>query len=185
MIEGKLVNLRAGEMGDLDRNLQWVNDPEVTEHLNMRYPISRGAEEEWMRAGASKMNGFARPFFAIETKDGRHIGNINFHHTSPEDRSGHLGVMIGDKEYWSKGYGTDAMVTLLRFAFDEMNLHRVDLTVDEDNPRAIACYCKAGFVEEGRLRDVIYSRGRYRDQFYMGVLRDEFYALHGRAEASS
>ncbi len=91
--------------------------------------------------------------------------------------------MIGDKSYWSRGYGTDAIVTLLRFGFDEVNLHRVALEVNEDNARAIACYRKCGFVEEGRLRDHRFRRGEYRDTLIMGVLAGEFRALHPVDEA--
>jgi len=186
VIEGKLVNLRAMEMSDLDRNFRWMNDREVTEHLAMRYPISLAAEEAWMREGASKPMAFgANVFFAIDTKGGEHIGNISFHEMSAEQRKARLGVVIGDKAYWSKGYGTDAMLTFLRFAFDEMNFHRIDLTVDADNPRAIACYRKCGFVEEVRMRRALYTRGRYGDQLVMGVLRAEFYALHGATEAEA
>jgi RimJ/RimL family protein N-acetyltransferase len=101
---------------------------------------------------------------------------------SPEERKARLGVMIGEKEYWSKGYGTDAMLTFLRFGFDEMNLNRIDLTVFDGNERAKACYRKCGFVEEGRLRQDRYSRGAYSDTLIMGILRDEFYALHGGTE---
>ncbi len=184
MIEGKLVNLRAGEMADLDRNFRWMNDREVTEHLAMRYPISLSAEEVWMREGTAKPMAFgSHVFFAIDTKDGVHIGNISFHAMSPEHRKARLGVVIGDKGYWAKGYGTDAMLTFLRFAFDEMNFHRIDLTVDADNPRAIACYRKCGFVEEARMRQTLFMRGAYKDQFVMGVLRDEFYSLHGATQA--
>ncbi len=169
MIEGKLINLRAREMDDLERNYRWMNDREVTRHLSMRYPISLAAEETWMREGASQPLSFGTGvFFAIETKDGEHIGNINFHETSAEQRKARLGIVIGEKSYWSKGYGTDAMLTFLRFAFDEMNLHRIDLTVDADNPRAIACYRKCGFVEEVRMRQVRYVRGAYGDQLVWG-----------------
>ena len=91
--------------------------------------------------------------------------------------------MIGDKAYWSRGLGTDAMLTLLRFGFDEMNLHRIDLVVDADNERAIACYRKCGFIEEGRLRRVRYGRGRYVDQLVMGILQDEFYGRWGSRHA--
>jgi RimJ/RimL family protein N-acetyltransferase len=97
----------------------------------------------------------------------------------PEDRKAGLGIIIGEKEYWSKGYGSDAIVTLLRFAFHEMNLHRVQLSVHDGNDRAKACYRKCGFVEEGRLRQDRFARGRYIDTLIMGVLRDEFRALHG------
>ena len=180
MIEGKLVNLRAGEMADLERNFRWMNDREVTRYLSMRYPLSLAAEEVWMRATASKPMAFGvEVFFAIDTKDGEHIGNISFHEMSPEHRKARLGVVIGDKAFWSKGYGTDAMLTFLRFAFDEMNFHRIDLTVDAENPRAIACYRKCGFVDEVRMRDVRFQKGAYGDGFVMGILRHEFYALHG------
>ena len=86
--------------------------------------------------------------------------------------------MIGDHDYWSHGYGTDAITTLLRYAFDEMNLHRVWLEVLDDNTRGIACYRKCGFVEEGRKRQDRYRSGSYHDTLVMGVLEDEFRALH-------
>lgn len=183
MIEGKLVNLRGQETGDLDRAYQWINDPEVTRHLAMRYPVPRAAEETWINDRAGKFLTFTDVHFAIETKGGVHIGNLGFHEVHPENRKARLGIMIGDKAYWSKGYGTDAVITLLRFAFDEMNLNRVDLLVDAENARAIACYRKCGFSEEGRLRQEQFARGAYRDQLIMGVLREEFMALHGRASA--
>jgi len=182
MIEGRLVDLRAPEMADLERNYQWVNDREVTRHVSMRYPMSLAAEEGWMRDKTSKPLAYGPAIFAIDTKDGVHIGNIDFHGASPENRSARLGIIIGDKAYWSRGYGTDAMLTLLRFGFDEMNLHRIDLLVDDDNERARACYRKCGMVEEARLRQERFARGAYHDQIVMAILREEFYALHGRAE---
>jgi RimJ/RimL family protein N-acetyltransferase len=179
MIEGKLVRLRATEMTDLDRYYAWYNDREVTHHLSMRYPMAYGAEEVWLREHASKPLSYEHVWFAIDTKEGVHIGGINFHVVRPENRSNRLGITIGDKAYWSKGYGTDAMLTFVRFGFDEMNLHRIDLTVDAENARAIACYRKCGFVEEGRLRQARYTRGAYGDQLIMSVLRDEFYGRWG------
>lgn len=177
MIEGKLVNLRAQEMADLDRMLRWVNDREVTRHLNVRYPYSRLAEEAFITDRASQVMTYANVHFAIETKDGAHIGGLGFHVVQPENRKATLGIMIGDKECWSKGYGADALLTLLRFGFDQMNLHRIELNVDADNERAIACYRKCGFVEEGRTRKARYLRGAYMDQLVMSLLRREFYAL--------
>lgn len=179
MIEGKLINLRAIDVGDVDRYCDWLNDREVTRHLQMRYQVSRLAEEAWIRDGTSRQMGYGTGGnFAVETKDGVHIGSVGFHYANPENRKATLGIVIGDKAYWSKGYGTDTMLTLMRFGFDEMNLHRIDLSVDVENERAIACYRKCGFVEEGRLRCERYSRGEYRDQLWMGILREEFYALH-------
>jgi RimJ/RimL family protein N-acetyltransferase len=112
--------------------------------------------------------------FAIETKDSVHIGTINFHSAVPEDRAASLGVMIGEKEYWSQGYGTDAMTAFVRFGFEEMNLNRIELTVDARNGRARACYRRCGFVEEVRLRQHRYSGGGYDDTVLMGILRGEW-----------
>jgi RimJ/RimL family protein N-acetyltransferase len=180
MLEGTLVRLRALEPEDLDREYAWINDPEVTRFLSMRYPTSRAAEERWLRDRPA--NDFANGLFlAIETKDGVHIGNISLQDVNPEDRKAGLGIMIGDKEYWANGYGTDAIVTLVRFGFGEMNLNRIWLHVFEFNERAQACYKKSGFTEEGRLRQHYYGQGRYWDVVVMAALRDEFGAMHGLA----
>ena len=180
MLEGKLVRLRALEAGDLDADHRWINDVEVTRFVANRYPISRAEEERWLTNRPP--NDYAHGvMMAIETKDGAHIGNMGLHDPHPEHRVATLGILIGEKDYWSNGYGTDAIVTLLRFAFGEMNLHRVMLHVFEFNERAIACYKKCGFQIEGRLRQHYYGEGRYWDDFVMGVLRDEFEALHGIA----
>lgn len=181
MIDGKLVRLRALEPEDAERAHQWINDREVTQFLAARYPISLAAEKDWA-AQATKSNDFTDLRFAIETKDGVHIGITGLHNGRPEDRLADLGIMIGEKEYWSQGYGTDAMLTILRFAFYQMNLNKVTLGVFEINPRARAVYDKCGFVEEGRYREEYYQDGRYIDIIRMGVLRREFEALHGQAD---
>ena len=107
---------------------------------------------------------------------------MDLHRVHAEDRKAGLGIMIGEKDYWSNGYGGDAIVTLLRFAFHEMNLNRVWLHVFEFNERARASYKKCGFREEGRLRQHYYAEGRYWDVFVMAILRDEFEALHGEPQ---
>ena len=185
MLTGRLVRLRAMEMTDLDRCAAWINDVEVTQHLSSEamYPFSRLAEEEWL-AAAVRRTGYDNLSLAIETLEGRHIGSIGLHEARPNSRKASLGIMIGDKEHWSRGYGTDAILTLLRFVFEEMNLNRVWLEVHEDNARAIACYRRCGFVEEGRLRQDRYRGGRYLDTLVMGILVDEFQALDKKEEAS-
>lgn len=183
MLEGKLVRLRALEPTDVERAYRWMNDPEVIRHLGVRYPLSMADEERWLKERPT--NSFEKGVgLAIETEDGVHIGSLDLRDVRPEDRKAGMGIMIGDKEYWSNGYGTDAIVTLLRFAFGEMNLNRVWLHVFEFNERAIACYQKCGFREEGRLRQHSYNQGRYWDTVVMGVLREEFEALHGLGEGS-
>jgi len=184
MLEGRLVRLRAPEPSDVERAYQWINDREVTRFLQARYPVSHVDEEKWL-AEASQGNSFGDVRLAIETKDGTHIGNMGLHRVRPEDRCATLGILIGDKSFWSRGYGRDAIMTLLRFAFYEMNLHKVSLHVFEFNERAMACYRKCGFLEEGRLRDEYYYDGRYWDILAMGVLRDEFEQVLACTEAEA
>jgi RimJ/RimL family protein N-acetyltransferase len=186
MITGNLVRLRPYELSDLDRVCAWVNDPEVTRYLAgaLRYGATREAEEEWLRGAISH----TRPpqiTLAIETLDeARHIGSIGLEGISAESRKAVLGIMIGDKTCWNRGFGTDAILALLRFAFDEINLHRVWLEVHADNARAQACYRKCGFVEEGRKRHDRYRGGVYVDTIVMGVLEDEYRALQQKAAQS-
>ena len=180
MLEGKLVRLRPMEPDEVENYYRWLNDEEVKQYLGMRYFFSRAAEAEWLKGRTNAPLSYTNVQFAVETRmDGSHVGSIGFHETVPEDRKAIVGIAIGDKTVWDRGYGTDAMVTLLRFAFDEMNLHRVMLHVDERNSRAMASYKKAGFVEEGRLRDDRYAKGRYWATVVMSVLDSEFRAIHG------
>lgn len=176
MIEGTLVSLRPPRMSDLERNTRWINDSEVTRFLAVRYGMSEAAEEAWMRDLCAKPGSYDGAFFAIETKDGSHIGNTNLFNVRPEERKAELGIMIGDKTCWSQGYGSGALKTLLTFGFDEMNLNRVQLFVYDFNERAQACYRKVGFVEEGRRRQALYTLGAYHDVLVMSVLRDEWRA---------
>jgi RimJ/RimL family protein N-acetyltransferase len=108
---------------------------------------------------------------AIETKDGVHIGSCGLHRASAETRDAEMGIMIGEKDYWSRGYGTDALRTLVRFGFEEMNLHRIWLRAFAFNDRGLAMYRKCGFVEEGRMREAHYQEGAYHDIVMTSVLR--------------
>ena len=183
MLEGKLVRLRPMEPEEFENYYRWMNDEEVKRYLGMRYFFSRAAEQEWLRGRTNAPLSYSNVQFAVETKeDCRHVGSIGFHDTAPEDRKAVVGIAIGEKTLWDRGYGSDAMTTLLRFAFDEMGLHRVMLHVDERNSRAQASYKKVGFVEEGRLRDDRWARGRYWDTVVMGILDAEFRRIHGESE---
>ncbi len=181
MICGKKTRLRAMEREDIPLCLRWFNDPEVRQYLSMYMPLSVDEEERWFERQLERQD--AR-VFAIETVEGVHIGNIGLHDLDWKNRNAELGVVIGEKAYWGLGYGSDAIRTLLRFAFDEMNLHRVHLRVFDFNERAIRCYRRCGFREEGRLRQGLYRGGAYHDVLLMGILQEEFCDLQGVASQS-
>jgi RimJ/RimL family protein N-acetyltransferase len=170
--EGRLIRLRVREAGDEPLLHEWFNDPEVTQHLSARYPVSHRAEKGFLERASDV--GYGNAAFAIETlAEGRLIGGCDLVHASPENRSAILGIAIGDKAHWDGGYGTDAMRTLCRFGFDMMNLHRIQLDVYQDNLRAQHVYEKIGFKREVVRREAIYKFGRYQDVIVMGLLEGE------------
>ncbi len=174
MIRGEKVVLRAIEATDLERMHQWVNDCEVIQFLTMRFPASLAQERGWVEAERNPMHQLE---LASETLEGGvHIGSCGLGPNDGPDRCSGLGIMIGDKEYWGKGYGTDAMLALCGFGFGEMNLHRIYLHVYDHNERGIRCYEKCGFQHEGRLREALFRGGEYHDVLVMGILADEFRA---------
>jgi RimJ/RimL family protein N-acetyltransferase len=176
MIYGQKTRLRRIERQDIPTFVRWFSDPEVREFLIINRPISIAEEEKWFERKLAQTDS---ELFAIETADGTHIGNVELMDIDLRHRHAELGIVLGEKAYWGKGYGSDAICTLLRFAFQEMNLHRVYLRVYEDNARGIRAYEKCGFRHEGRLREANYRRGRYYDELLMGVLDHEYNAAPG------
>jgi diamine N-acetyltransferase len=175
VIYGDNIRLRAIERTDLERYVEWFNDPEVTRHLMRHLPLSLAAEVQWFE-NMQKQEEESRPL-AIEAKDGDqwvHIGGAGIHDIDWQARRGEMGISIGDKRYWNRGFGTDTIRALLRHGFECLNLHRIFLRVFEDNERAIAVYERLGFKEEGRLREHSYRSGSYLDMIIMGILRSEW-----------
>jgi RimJ/RimL family protein N-acetyltransferase len=175
-MEGKKVKIRALEKKDLDEIMKWVNDYKVTRTLtSFLYPLS-GEQEEKILEKLIEPNERNRTF-AIETKKGEYLGNIGFHNIDWKNRNAEVGIVIGKKNYWNKGYGTDAMMTILDFAFNRMNLHKVYLGVFDFNQGGIKSYLKCGFKKEGHLRGMFYNEGKYHDMVMMGILKKEYKAL--------
>ena len=106
------------------------------------------------------------------------IGFVGVHDIQWNNQTGVLGIGIGSPEHRSHGYGSEALNLMLQFAFEELNLHRVTLYSISYNERALKTYEKAGFTEEGRLRQAIYRDGVRYDQVYMGILRHEWESLN-------
>lgn len=170
MLEGKKVRLRAVERVDLPTFVKWINDQEVTQFLELNPPMSLEDEEKWfvnLQKSEDKV-------FSIDTKEGKLIGNVGLMRLNWKDWSVLIGIMIGEKEFWNQGYGTDAIETLLRYLFDELALNRVYLIADERNARALRCYEKLGFKKEGVLRQNRYKDGVYTNDVMMSLLKDEW-----------
>ena len=177
MVYGERVRLRATERDDVKKFYCWVNDPDVTRYLSLYLPMSTVDEENWFDA-MTKRDQSEKPL-VIEIRDGNEwktIGNCVVFGIDSVSRLGELGIMLGEKDEWDKGYGTEAMHLLVRHCFDTLNLNRVYLHVYAGNLRAKRSYEKAGFVEEGRLRESVYKHGKYDDVIVMSILRSEWIA---------
>lgn len=169
---GRLVHLRAREPEDKPAYRRWFNDWQVVPGIEVRYPVSKSEQDRRFEELQAPSAGDAR--FTIETlAESKIIGACSIRGGPAEDRRAELGITVGDRNYWDGGYGADAMRVLCRIGFEVMNLHRIELSVLADNPRAVRCYEKVGFVHEGRARDASFWAGRYRDLIYMSVFRDE------------
>lgn len=175
MIIGERVRLRAVERDDLPRFVHWLNDPEVTAGLTLVTPLSLAQEEKWFERVLAGPPENAPMVIEINTPRGwESVGNLGLHSVNWRDREAELGIFIGEKAFWNQGYGEEVICLLLDYAFWQLNLHRVFLRVHADNPRAVRCYEKVGFVHEGRMRQACYNKGEYVDVLVMGVLRSEW-----------
>ncbi|MHB0885636.1 MAG: GNAT family N-acetyltransferase [Bacillota bacterium] len=171
MLKGRLTSLRPLEKSDLPRFIDGMNAEEVMWHLGPHLPISDREAEAWLERVSTSEDS---KIFAICDGDGKMVGKIALDRIHHRNRSAELVIAIFDEPAWNRGYGTDALRTLLRFLFEQMSFHRVQLLVHEDNERAIHVYEKLGFVREGRLRDENFRGGRYTASLVMAVLADEF-----------
>lgn len=170
------VTLRAMTREDLPRLCAFNNDVAVELAGGGDPPIPQTLarlEAEFDQAvGSGGRDGMA---FAIEA-DGQFIGQCALFNVNNTAHTCELGITIGDKDYWGKGYGSAAIQLLLRYAFRYQNFHKVWLSVHGANERAIRAYRACGFVEEGRQRAHVWSDGRYDDLVLMGVLAAEWLA---------
>jgi RimJ/RimL family protein N-acetyltransferase len=174
---GKFVRLSAYDPQEMSEAYsRWSRNSEYFRLLNSsaRPMQSPKAAAKWMEEEVGQMSP-ASYYFTIRVIDGdKLIGELGLDVVDWSGRDAFVGLGIGETEYWSKGYGTEAMNILLRFAFSEINLRRMTLTVFEYNPRAIRSYEKAGFQHEGRLRKILNKEGKRWDMLYMGILREEW-----------
>ncbi|MEX2162506.1 MAG: GNAT family protein [Anaerolineales bacterium] len=175
MIYGKRIRLRHAERSDIPVFVKWLNDPEVRAGISAYLPMSMAEEEKWFEKSLDRPP--EEGIFCIEvrqTSKWAFIGSTSFFNFNWRARKAEIGIMIGDKSFWDKGYGTETMLLMLQHGFETLNLHRIYLKVFATNPRAIRAYEKVGFLLEARLREGNYDDGVYSDDLIMGVLQHEW-----------
>lgn len=172
---GEKLYLRGLKKEDLRGNMfNWGNDCEVTHYMFMGLVpnnIELMEEEHDKLIHSEKDIVFA----IIDKKSDTHIGNVGLYTINWVTHSAEYRIIIGEKEFWNKGYGTEAANLILHYGFNKLNLNKVWLGVNADNKAAVKAYEKSGFIREGALREEIYRNGKYYDAIRMSVLRREFH----------
>lgn len=175
MYYGEKVRLRALTPADAEICARWMSDRETTINTagGGRMPMSEDEERDFIMRNSYCTFGIER------TDDSRLIGTCSFFDVNHQARRCKIGILIGDKENRGRGYGSDALKTLLKFLFVDRNMYRVALEVFEYNKAAVAMYEKLGFVRECTYRKQAYAMGRYWDEYCYAMLRSEYEEKYG------
>ena len=178
-LEGDRLYLREVRPTDVNENYyRWMNDPEVTASLESRfYPNSMEQLREYVNAKLGDRNNV---FLAIILKEGdRHIGNIKLGPINWIHRFADVGLLIGEKDCWGKGYASEAIRLVVDYAFLQLNLHKLTASMYEDNHGSLKAFQRAGFQVEGVRKQIFYYRGKYVDSILVGVVKPDSVSGNG------
>lgn len=170
-IIGERLYLSPINIEDAEQFTEWLNDLDITINLLLS-PHIYTIEKE--REALEKLSKEGHNFSIIDLKKNELIGNCGLLNVNQLNRTAEVGIFIGNKDYWNKGYGTEALNLLLDYAFNLLNLNSIFLPVHSFNKRAIKCYKKCGFKEIGIRREAYIVGGKKYDQLYMDILASEF-----------
>ena len=148
--DGKSI-LCQKSLSDAPYDYTWQTDPELA-HLTATIPLTTSFTDYLLEYASQLRNGQpTKHQFAIRTRGGRHIGNCACYGMNNERGEAEIGIFIGDRRYWDKGYGTDAIISLIDFVFKRINTRRIHLKTLESNKRAQRCFRKCGFTACGSM----------------------------------
>jgi RimJ/RimL family protein N-acetyltransferase len=173
LLRGEKVTLRPARENDAEHFVRWFADMEVTRFLNRRTAISLQQEQEFLKkVGESKDD----VWWVIEV-DGKAIGATGIHGIDWLDANGTTGIMIGEKDQWKKGYATEAMELRTRYAFRELNLHKLMTEVASENEASRKALEHNGYRTVGVRREQTFREGKWHDRWLGEVLRDDWEKL--------
>ncbi len=171
--KGKLVNLRSFDMeNDLPIVQPNINIEEINQFLKTSGPLTLEQEKKHFEKVLSSSNDVI--FSIIDKTDSKFIGLVGLHEINWRTRMATTGMVIFFPEFWGKGFGMDAMMLVMDYAFNRLNLHRLNSSVIAFNERSAGCLLKCGYKEEGRIREYHFRHGQYYDQIVFGALQKDF-----------
>lgn len=162
--------LRLHEWEDIDIWMEWMNDPEVMQHIVLDPPFSREDEEGFYRS--SKANLHMLPLSILDRKTKKPIGTTALTLEAFNSKSADFGILIGDKDFWGQGLCQEILDALCKIAFEQMGLERLSLRVFQEHIAAQKCYERCGFVRVGSGTNVIVKKDGPHSVYYYERLRD-------------
>ena len=166
---GEHIYLSPMSVEDVETYVKWLNDFNVTNPIGSSFRItSLESEKQWLANNSSKYQ-----FAIVRLEDDKLIGNCGIESIDHIRQCAEVGLFIGDEENRNKGYGAEVLKLLLDYGFNYLNLNNIMLKVFSFNERAISCYKKVGFKEIGRRRKSYFVNGKFYDEVYMDILREE------------
>ena len=173
MLESERLLLRPVELTDVNETYQsWMNDPVVMQYTESRFQ-THSLEQIRQYVLSVQADTSSRFFAIIEKASGKHIGNIKIGHIHPVHRHADVGIIIGDKASWGKGYATESLRLVAGYARESLKLHKLTAGIYANNIGSIQAFLKAGFVVEGRFSRHWFCDGEYVDGLQMGLLLEE------------
>ncbi len=158
---------------EIEKFTEWMNDFQVTDYIGRTSQIvTYDGEKQYLENAAKNDNTIN--FNIVETATDKLIGTVGLEHFNWIERSAVLGIFIGEKDFRSNGYGTEAIKMILEYGFKYLNLHSIRLDLLSINERAHKCYLKCGFKDTGASREQIFLNGKYYDKLHMDILENEF-----------
>ncbi len=171
-MEGKKIYLRILSPEDVSQDyVDWMHDPLVNQYLESKYTAQT---VDMVKEFVEAMNSSAHDFlFGIFLRDGKHVGNIKIGGVNFVHRYAEIGLLIGDRDQWGKGLGREAIELATRYAFEELNLNKVEAGIYANNVGSYKAFIKAGYREVGMFKRHRWSHGKYVDEYIMEKLNGE------------
>jgi [ribosomal protein S5]-alanine N-acetyltransferase len=170
------IGLKKLTLNDVNLEyLSWINDKEVTKFLETgSFPTSLDELKDYVLNISQNINDIFLGVFDIKDNKEKHIGNVKLTNINWIHRTAEFGIMIGDKNYWGKGYGREVTSTMVKYGFEALNLRKIYLGVFGSHNSAIYAYQKAGFEIESIMKEHLFLEGKYDDKVWMSIFNKNF-----------
>ena len=174
-VKGDRLYLREVRQTDVNEDYyNWLSDPEVNQYLETRFiPNSPQTIAKFVERMDGNPNEILFAICVLESD--AHIGNIKIGPINWVHRYADISLLIGNKNYWGKGFATEAIGLITRFGFQELNMNRLKASCYEGNKGSFKAFLKIGYTHEGTMRKHFFSKGQFQDGYQLGMLAEEFW----------